>query len=255
MMSDSLHTTLQDVGNYICRTAPKWMTAMGIGLFGCGMVLSGRAVRRAEVKKRMKEVMEKRELTRKEVIKETWTSYIPPVACAVAGSALILGSDSISNTRGAALMTAYTMSEATLRAYKDKMEEVVGPKKMAEVQEEVQSRVANTRTMQPPTQVVHINGGVACVDLLSKRPFMCTKNKIDAAINEINRRLRDEMYISLNEYYDLVNLDRIPMADDLGWNVDKGYAEVDYNSDILEDGTPCLVIGLNAVPDYKFRYF
>lgn len=252
---NDLHNTLQDVGNYICRTAPKWMTALGIGMFGCSMVLSGRAALRADTKKKMEEAIKKRALTRKETIKSTWTSYIPPVACAVAGAAMVLGSDSISNNRGAALMTAYTMSEATLRAYKDKMEEVVGPKKMAEVQEEVQNRVANTRSIQPPSQVVHINGGVACVDLLSKRAFMSTKNKIDAAVNEINRRLRDEMYISLNEYYDLTDLERIPMADDLGWNVEKGYVEVDYTSDILEDGTPCLVVGLNAIPDYKFQYF
>ena len=54
--------------------------------------------------------------------------------------------------------------------------------------------------------------------------------------------MRDEMYISLNEFYYAIGLDGIKVGEDLGWNIDTGYIELDFSSQLAKDDTPCLVI-------------
>ena len=75
-------------------------------------------------------------------------------------------------------------------------------------------------------------------------------------MNAINRKMvSGDMYISLNEFYDEIGLGPIPIGYDLGWNLDDGTIEVDFTSQLAEDGTPCLVILYNVNPKYGYSKF
>lgn len=73
------------------------------------------------------------------------------------------------------------------------------------------------------------------------------------AENELNRRMRDEMYISLNDFYYEIGLNRTSIGDELGWNIDNGYIDLSFSSQLADDGTPCLVIEYCVEPRYDFR--
>ena len=77
---------------------------------------------------------------------------------------------------------------------------------------------------------------------------------IKKAENELDARLRNEMYISLNEFYYEIGLEPLSViGDDLGWNIDSGYLDLGFSSQIATDGTPCLVIEYNPAPRYDYR--
>ena len=82
---------------------------------------------------------------------------------------------------------------------------------------------------------------------------MSDYNTIKKVENDLNRRLRSEMFISLNEVYDefgIVHDDEL--GDDIGWNVDNEL-EFTISSKIAENNEPCLVVNYVIAPRYDFR--
>ena len=43
------------------------------------------------------------------------------------------------------------------------------------------------------------------------------------------------------------------MGEDLGWNIDDGYIDLSFSSQLAEDGTPCLVINYQLSPVMTIR--
>lgn len=253
MNKEGFNETVSTVGHFLERTSPTWMTGLGIGLLFTAIGLGVRAT--VKTQGRLEALKKKKgaeKLTAKETVSAAWKDYIPTVVSAVGGAALIIASDHTSNTRNAALATAYTLSETALHTYRQKVAETIGEKKEQRIREEAQSEAAENRPEFKSPVIVTPLGSVQCFDVLSGRPFTSDREAINKAVNEINRRLRDEMYISLNEYYDEIGLSHIPIGEYIGWNIDKGYAEAEFSATLV-DGVPRMVVDLNAVPDYKFE--
>ena len=61
------------------------------------------------------------------------------------------------------------------------------------------------------------------------------------------------MYVSLNDFYSEIGLPEVSIGEDLGWNMDDGYIEIDFSSQLSEDERPCLVLEFNISPRYDFR--
>ena len=57
----------------------------------------------------------------------------------------------------------------------------------------------------------------------------------------------------LNDFYYEIGLDNIKLGDELGWNIDDGYIDLSFSSQLASDGTPCLVIDYKIAPRYDFR--
>ena len=63
------------------------------------------------------------------------------------------------------------------------------------------------------------------------------------------------MYVSLNDFYYEIGLPSIKLGDDIGWNIDNGYIDLHFSSQLAEDGRPCLVIDYLYGPRYDYRNF
>lgn len=96
-------------------------------------------------------------------------------------------------------------------------------------------------------------GNTICYDVISGRYFKSDRDKISRVVNELNRRMRDEMYITLNDFYYELGLDGTKMGDMLGWNIDKGYIELAFSSHLDANDTPCLVIDYQVAPVYDYQ--
>lgn len=192
----------------------------------------------------------------KDVVRVTWKYYIPAVVTCAVSTACLIGASSVSAKRHAALATAYTLSEAAMKEYQEKVIETIGEKK----EKSIRSAIAKDKLEQNPVSTKEIvitdAGSTLCYDAISGRYFKSDKMKIDRAVNELNRRMLNEGYISLNEFYYEVGLGYVPIGDDLGWRTDKGLIELDYDSHVASDGTPCLVIGFMVAPkrDYSSAF-
>ena len=62
--------------------------------------------------------------------------------------------------------------------------------------------------------------------------------------------MMSEIYISLNEFYYEIGLNDIEIGNTLGWCIDGGFIDIDFSSQLADDGTPCLVIGHHVAPKY-----
>ena len=63
------------------------------------------------------------------------------------------------------------------------------------------------------------------------------------------------MYISLNELYDEIGLENISLGEDLGWKVEDGLIEIEWSSQIADDGSPCIVMNYLRAPKYGYYRF
>lgn len=194
------------------------------------------------------------ELTWVEIIKAGWKPYAPAIMTAVVGVACIVGGTRANARRNAALSAAYTVVEQTLNDYTAKTKEIVGEKK----EKEIRDAIAEDELKKHPLSGYNVVrmpkcGKTLCYDVRSREYFMSDYNSIKKVENDLNRRLRSEMFISLNDVYDefgIVHDDEL--GDDIGWNVDDEL-EFTISSKIAENNEPCLVVNYVIAPRYDFR--
>mgnify|MGYP007102022932 FL=1 len=61
------------------------------------------------------------------------------------------------------------------------------------------------------------------------------------------------MYIPLNDFYSELGLPNIEAGELLGWNIDRGYLDVRFDTQLADDGTPALVVNYQVIPKYGYR--
>ena len=63
--------------------------------------------------------------------------------------------------------------------------------------------------------------------------------------------MRDEVRLTLNEWYGYLGLEDVQIGDELGWDIDdNGYVDIVYLSRLDSDGHPAMVIGYSRPPKY-----
>lgn len=252
------------------RKSPEILTGVGIGLGACTVGLAVKATPKAlmlmEEKKReinndirdeakaagQVECERIDKLKPMDMVKVTWKCYIPAAATGIASVACLVGASSTNARRNAALAAAYTISESALKDYKNKVVEVVGEKKEKEVRDAVAKEKIEKDPVKNKEIIITEKGETRCYDALSGRYFKSDIDILNKAVNELNRKMIDQTYMSLNDYYYAIDLPSIKIGDALGWRVDQGLIELDFSAQLSEDGIPCLVIDFVDAPKYDF---
>lgn len=190
-----------------------------------------------------------------EVVKVTWKCYIPTVLTGIASTACLIGASSVNFKRNAALATAYQLSATALTEYKEKVSEVIGERKERDIRDRIAKDKINNDPVGKHEVIVTGNGDTLCYDAYGGRYFKSSIDKIKKAENELNRVMLKDMYVSLNEFYDELGLKHTKLGDDLGWNLDDGFINIEFSSQLSEDGTPCIVINYTVSPNYNYSSF
>lgn len=234
----------------VTKHSPEILTGLGIAGMATATVMAVQATPKAMKLIHKAEKKKKDGLTKVEVVKETWKCYIPATLTGTFSIACLVGASSVHLRRNAALATAYTLSETALKEYQDAVIETIGEEK----EQVVRDRVAKEHVERNPVssnQVTMLGKGeVLCYDMLSDRYFYSDKDSLEKAENELNRRMRDEMFISLNDFYYEIGLNPMDIGDNFGWHIDRGYIELNYSSQLTDEGKPCLAVGHYNRPDY-----
>lgn len=238
----------------LTKHSSEILTGIGIAGMITTTILAVKATPKAlELIEESKKEWEMDELSPIDTIKVAWKPYIPAMATGVASVACLIGASSVNMKRNAALATAYKLSETAFSEYKEKVVETIGEKK----EEIIKDKVAKSKLEKDPvskSEVIITSGGkTLCYDSISGRYFESDIEKIKRAVNELNRRMIVDMYISLSEFYDELGLDHTSISDELGWNLDDGLLEVDFSSQIADNGTPCIVLNYCLAPKYNYN--
>ena len=236
------------------QNSPAILMGLGIAGMFSSVFLAVKATPKAlqDLDQKKKAVRDEK-LKAKEVLGATWKNYIPTAIMLGVSAGCFMGSAHISNKRNVAMATAYGLSETAFRTYREKVIESIGEKKEQSVRDAVARETLLANPQTSGNVIVASSGDMTCFDGTSGRYFKCTVDKLRRAENEINRRMLDEMYISLNEFYYEIGLPPIKAGDDLGWNYSKGFLEIRLSSHLNEKEEPCLVLDYVVYPDFK-RY-
>lgn len=254
-MKTSFKTLMSNAGKSIERHSPEILLGVGIVGIGTSIVLAVKATPKAmELIEQKKEEEQVEKLTAVETVKTTWKCYIPTAVTTACTVMCLIKSNSEHTKRTAALATAYEFSRTALEQYKDKVVKVVGEKKAEKVKEEVAKEQVEEATKQNGSTIVMMNNNddVYCIDSLSGQMFSSNIDKIKKAENEINYTLLNESYTSLNTFYSLIGAETSRLGSELGWNIDFGKLEINYTTQIGDNGKPCLVIEYNVLPRYEY---
>lgn len=226
------------------KNAPHILTAVGAFGVVSTAVLAARAAVPA-----YKLLQDNPEASTKEKIRLTWKIFTPTAISATLSIAAIVCSDRISATRTTSLATATALANTSLKLYQDKVLEVAGEEVAKQVKEKVaEEKVKNSA---PPTSASLVvgDGDVLCYDSHSGRYFHSTVEKIKRAENELNRELLQEMWVSLNQFYDKIGLEGVKMGESLGWSAD-ALIDIMFLGRLSEEGTPCVVIDYSLDPKF-----
>lgn len=187
-----------------------------------------------------------------EVVKTTWRCYAPAVVLGLTSIFCLVGSNSVHARRTAAVLAAQRISEAALNEYREKVVETVGPSKALEIKDKIDKDHVDKNPVSQSQVIVTGKGNTLCYDRMFGQYFESDIEKINKAVNELNKRLFHDSYISLNEFYSEIGVDHIDIGDELGWNVEHGLIEVTYSTQLSDDDRPCVVLEYDIRPKYGY---
>ena len=259
MNKSTLTHLFKDIRTFTSKHSPEILTGIGIAGMITTTILAVKATPKAlqliEDKRDELELDVDEKLTPVETVQATWKCYIPAVVTGVSSVACLIGANSVNARRNAALATAYNLSTTALAEYKDKVIETIGEKKEKAVRDKVASDQIKKEPVKNSTIIMTGNGTTRCFDTITKRRFTSDIEKIKRIVNELNRQMLRDDYVSLNDFYYELGLDGCDIGDELGWNISDGLIELDFSAQLDDDGTPCIVIGYDIAPKRGYNYY
>ena len=257
MSKEGLKRTIKSAERVLTKYSPGILTGIGItGMIGATFMAVKATPKALYLIEAKKEESEVEELTPIETIKTCWKCYIPATLTTVASAACLIGASTVSAKRNAALATAYSISEAAIREYQEKVVEVVGEKKEKAIRDAVaKDQIERDPVTKSEVVIIDSNSNTLCYEPLSGRYFKSTIDKIKKAEIKLDRQMIQEMYVSLNDFYWEIGLDGTDLGDKMGWNLSKGYMDLSFSSQLADDGTPCAVIVYGIPPVYDYQNY
>ena len=257
MSKEGLKRTIKSAERVLTKYSPGILTGIGIaGMIGATFMAVKATPKALYLIKTKKKESEVEELTSVETIKTCWKCYIPATLTTVLSAVCLIGASTVSAKRNAALATAYSISEAALREYQEKVVEVIGEKKEKAVRDAVaKDQIERDPVTKSEVVIIDSNSNTLCYEPLSGRYFKSTIDKIKKAEIKLDRQMIQEMYVSLNDFYWEIGLDGTDLGDKMGWNLSKGYMDLSFSSQLTDDGTPCAVIVYGIPPVYDYQNY
>lgn len=252
MSKPNFQKIFKNVKSGLSRHSPEILTGIGLAGMITTSVLAVRATPKAI--RLIEDAKEEKQENLKpiEIVKVAWKPYMPAIVTCVVSASCIIGASSVNARRNAAIATAYKLSETALTEYKEKVIETIGEKKEKTIREQIDKDHIEKNPASKNQIIMTGRGETLCYDTLSGRYFKSDLEQIKRIRNDLNARLISEMYISLNEFYDELGLDHTVLGDDLGWNMDDGLLELDFSTQLSDDGRPCIVINYTPAPKYDY---
>ena len=241
------------IEDFTKRNSPELLTGLGIAGMITTTIMAVKVTPKANrVMHDIKREHKDEKISKIQVIKEVGGCYFPSIVMGTCSCACILGATSINARRNAALATAYKLSETAFSDYREKVIETLGEKK----DDAIRSKVAQKHMDENPVQSKQVefigNGDTLFFDSASGRYFKSSMEDVKHAVNEVNAIINDEMYASLNDFYDQLDLEHIGIGDDLGWSVDTGRLDILFDAAMATNNQPCIELSYLVTPSYDY---
>lgn len=230
---------IKTMRNLISRNASDLLLVGGVGC-----LLGGGALAIRQTPKAIKILEEKKKKDNITKIKAVAPLFVPAVGLTVLGITQIVCSRNITKNKIAAITTAYTVSETAYKTYRDKVKEMVEPERYDDIQREYVKETVNRNSNGNKENIIISGNKVLIYDNSADRYFEGTMNEIEKAVNYLNKKMRSDMSVTLNEFYSEIGLNLTKTGEYLGWHIDKDEIEIYTSSGIADDGRPYIILEL-----------
>lgn len=184
------------------------------------------------------------DLTKLEKVKVAGPAYLPSVLMGASTIACIFGANILNQRQQAALISAYALLDNSYKDYKKKVEELYGKDMKYFVREKITKDKYKKNPVEDDMQLFY--------DEFSQRYFESTTENVIRAENKINRIIATDYCVYLNEFYELLGVERVDYGDYLGWSMDE-IIDFHHQKVIMEDGMECTIISMYTEPTFEFN--
>lgn len=205
-----------------------------------------------------------RDISKKEVFKETYKYYIPTAMSAAATIACITSSTVVSKKCNASLLAACALASKSYRDYTSKVKELYGQ----ETHDKIIEAIAIEKAQPEP---IFAEGFLqnstldfkdkfeerhSFYDVYSGRKFESTFSKVLEAEYHFNRNYVLGGSNCINEFYKFIGLEPIEGGDEMGFDVCSEIYWVDFNHHkaVLDDGFEYYMIDFVFAPEPLGQY-
>ena len=222
------------------KNLPTILTALSVVGVGATSYLTAKAAPKAEklVNAIDLDVPEKKEENKK-LILDTAKLYLPPVIAGTLTVAAIITSNHISCKRLKSTMKSYCALRHNFNEYKLAALSGLGTDAYNKIQQKYSEKLIDKENVIFKNENEQI-----FFDEYSTRTFVSTLDDVIASQYALNRIFILRGYATLNDYYELLGLDKVDDGDILCWSldagVDYGYEWIDFCNQKHEDEDKCV---------------
>lgn len=177
-----------------------------------------------------------------DMVLEVAPYYVPSAALGALTLTCFFGSNRILDSRRAAAVAAYSLTEKMLAKYEEKVIERLGEDGAADISKEVSDEMAREECAED--NIFTVNGSVPLApgeklykDCVSGRFFAARPETVANAEAAINRRLPSEVSISLDEFYAELGIEDDSVVS-LALGFEAGRCPLDIHKTVVHRGTP-----------------
>ena len=241
---------------FVKKNASTILTVVGSAGVVATAVLSVKATPKAMRLLENAKEEKKEDLTVMEKVKIAGPAYIPAVLTGVGTVACIFGANILNQRQQAAMSSAYALLDNSYRNYRNKVKELYGEDADGKVKEEL----AKDKYKEQDIEVS--DGKQLYYDEYSERYFEATSEQMLRAENVINRRMMETSGAYLNEWYELVGLERTDYGDYMGWSSCELYDmywsswfDIHKEKVIMDDGLQVTILRFAMDPSFDFENY
>ena len=178
--------------------------------------------------------------TGKEKLKAVLPTYIPTMALGAMTFACIIGSNSVSLRRQAALASAYSIGREALMDYETKAADIFGKNKAEKIKNEIaKDKILSNKS----TNVIETGVGETYFEdvVFGGDRFKSDIEYIKKVFNDLNNRLNNWNYVTVDDLRWELGLKKVKAGKDLGWapgqQIEWCLRPVPIGEEIAKDGT------------------
>lgn len=225
---------------FIKTNSPTILSALAVSGVAGTAYLAGKASWTSAEYILLREETESVRFSNRERVKMVWKNYIPAAITVVATTTCIVGAQRAGAKRTAAAQAAFALTERAFSEYRDKVVEEIGEGKERKIRDELRQDQVNRN---PP--VIIEGSGVMCMEAHTGRYFFSDMETLRKACNTINAKMFGGVYATLNDLYDILDLDYTPSSGDIGWEAGRPL-EFEFSTALYKD-KPVLVFSYNYI--------
>lgn len=256
----SIKSLAKDAVSVVDKNSPAILTGLAVAGLVATVIFAVKATPKAkEILDHAREDLDTPDISedqekevKVEAAKELAKTVAPAAVMGIATTACIIGANTVSTKRIAALSAAYKLSETALTNYKDEAKKMLGDKKEEKVREAVAQKTINDNPPNYANVIETGQGDILCYDTYTGKYYKSKPASIDKAVNDFNKDLMQEDYMSLNDLHERIGLPYSSLGDEFGWHIDDGLVEVVYTSTLTPDNVPALVPEFSPRPNWRF---